>query len=298
MMKRNTIVLVGGFLVVLIGALFFRSRYEKSTVHVAYRVSTTDWRTLTNGVAMCLVIPDPPSDYGDSKITVVRVDPARWELTLGTTPYMRQEQRKTAREWAESEGFTLAINAGMYHWHNVHDGYMEYRSHVISSETNHYQSVLAFDPRRPELAPFRLFDLDAPGITIDRIREDYQSLVQNLRLIKHPGENRWSNQLRRWSEAALGEDDQGRILLIFSRSPFSMYDFNRILLKAGIGLVAAQHLDGGPPAQIYVRVGETELELSGSYETGINENDQISDVWSIPNVLGIRKRVIDTTVVQ
>jgi hypothetical protein len=192
----------------------------------------------------------------------------------------------------------LAINAGMYHWHNLHDGYMEYRSHVISGETNHYQSVLAFDSRRPELAPFRLFDLDTPGATIDRIREDYQSLVQNLRLIKHPGENRWSNQPKRWSEAALGEDGQGRILFIFSRSPFTMFDFNRILLKSDIGLIAAQHLDGGPPAQLYVNMDATEIDLFGSYETGINENDGIREAWSIPNVLGLRKRVMDETHVR
>jgi len=70
-----------------------------------------------------------------------------------------------------------------------------------------------------------------------------------LRLIKKPGINVWQQQDREWSEAAIGEDKEGRILLIFSRSSFSMYDFNKELLQSGIGIVAAQHLEGGPEAQ-------------------------------------------------
>jgi len=93
-----------------------------------------------------------------------------------------------------------------------------------------------------------------------------------------------------WSEAALGEDDAGRILFIFSRAPFSMHDLNRELLAAGIGLVAAQHLEGGPEAQLYVHAGSTELEMFGSYETSFVENDKNSIAWPVPNILGVRPR--------
>lgn len=97
-------------------------------------------------------------------------------------------------------------------------------------------------------------------------------------------------QQKKWSEAALGEDKSGNVLFIFSRAPFSMHDFNQELLGLGIDIVAAQHLEGGPEAQLYFKIDSWELEIFGSYETGFKENDDNSISWPIPNVLGIRPK--------
>ncbi|HEV2965243.1 MAG TPA: hypothetical protein VG649_25685, partial [Candidatus Angelobacter sp.] len=72
--------------------------------------------------------------------------------------------------------------------------------------------------------------------------------------------------------------------------PFSMHDLNRELLSSGIGLVAAQHLEGGPEAQLYLHVGKVEQEMFGSYETKFNPNDANPAAWPIPNVIGVRPR--------
>lgn len=69
-----------------------------------------------------------------------------------------------------------------------------------------------------------------------------------------------------------------------------MHDLNQKLLAAGIGLVAAQHLEGGPEAQLYVHAGKFELEMFGSYETSFMENDANAKPWPIPNVIGVRAR--------
>ncbi len=69
-----------------------------------------------------------------------------------------------------------------------------------------------------------------------------------------------------------------------------MHDLNRELLSMGIGLVAAQHLEGGPEAQLYLRVGDEEIETFGSFETDFEEDDDNDHAWPVPNVLGIRPR--------
>jgi len=69
-----------------------------------------------------------------------------------------------------------------------------------------------------------------------------------------------------------------------------MHDINQELLSAGIGLVAAQHLEGGPEAQLYLNVGDVELEIYGSYETSFREDNGNTTAWPIPNVLGARRR--------
>jgi hypothetical protein len=165
----------------------------------------------------------------------------------------------------------------------MHDG-----DHVNSKTRNHYLSAAAFGPKREGLPPFRIFDLDVDSL--ETIKKDYASVIQNLRLIKRPGENRWSKQDRKWSEAALGEDSAGRVLFIYSRTAFSMHEFNEILVQLPIGLQCAQHLEGGPEAQLYVKSGDVEIEVVGSFETGFFDNDTNLHAWPIPNVIGISRK--------
>lgn len=253
--------------------------------------SSPQWKQLTSGMEMLELNAKIPNSIGDSKITVVRIDTRNWELVFAGISQYEEERGKTAREWCEIHHLTLAINAGMFATdYETHVGYLKYRDHINSSHVNTYQSVLAFDPHKGKgLPPFQIYDLDK-RVTIQTILKDYNSVIQNLRLIKKPGINVWKQQERAWSEAAIGEDKEGRILFIFSRSPFSMYDLNKELLESGIGIVAAQHLEGGPEAQLYIKVADFELEMFGSYETSFNEDDKNTEAWPIPNVIGLRLR--------
>lgn len=255
--------------------------------------ATSGWQTLAPGMDLKYVTAIKRSFVGDSKIVILRMEPSLWQLEALGISQSGESTGHTARAWSRSRKLTAAINAGMFATdQKTHVGYMRSREYVNNSKPNAYQSVAAFDPRDSTALPrFRIFDLDAPGITFQAILKDYASVLQNLRLVKRPGLNQWSEQDRKWSEAALGEDNAGRILFIFSRSPFSMHDLNRELLADGVGLVAAQHLEGGPEAQLYVRAGAVELEMFGSYETSFTENEDNSGAWPVPNILGVRPRV-------
>ena len=255
--------------------------------------SPVEWKLLAPGMELGWVAPAESSAAGERAIAVLRADPARWDLVLLGLEPDDPAGGKTARGWAREHRLAVATNAGMFASdYRTHLGYMEVRGKVYARAVKTYQSVAAFDPRRPERLPrFRIFDLDEPGVTIARIREGYASLVQNLRLVKRPGRNRWREQDKRWSEAALGEDEGGRILFVFSQSPFSMATLNRALLEAGIGLVALQHLEGGAEAQLYVNVGGKELELVGGAETAFHQDEGNRAAWPVPNVLGLRPRV-------
>jgi hypothetical protein len=254
--------------------------------------SSSGWQLLSPGMELKYLAVTQPKETTGARLTVLRIDPHLWELEIMGTSRTGETSGHTAREWCEAHKLTAAINAGMFKTDGkTHVGFMRFREHLNNGRVNSYQSVAAFDARDPgSLAPFRIFDLDRPGVTLLSILKDYRSAVQNLRLIKRPGANQWSQQDRMWSEAALGEDSSGRVLFLFSRAPFSMHDFNQQLLSAGIGLVAAQHLEGGPEAQLYLRVGEMQLESFGSYETSFQENNSNAKPWPIPNVLGVRPR--------
>jgi len=253
---------------------------------------SSDWKALVPGMDLKYVTAKKPSPVGDSRIVILRMDPNIWRLEAVGISQTGESSGHTARDWSQRHKFSAAINAGMFATdYKTHLGYMGSSTHVNNNHQNAYQSIAAFEPRDSQSLPrFRIFDLDAPGIHFQDIQKNYTSALQNLRLVKRAGLNQWSQQDRKWSEAALGEDDAGRILFIYSRSPFTMHDLNNELLAAGIGLVAAQHLEGGPEAQLYLHAGDVEMELYGSYETSFKENDSNSSAWPVPNILGVRPR--------
>jgi hypothetical protein len=258
----------------------------------ALQADGVGWRTLAPGMDLGTIAVGKEGAIGERQISVLRISPKDWEMQLLGISDTGASQGATAREWAGAHRFVAVINAGMFATdHRTHVGYQGCGKAINSAHVTAYQSVAAFAAKPGHsVMPFRLFDLDADAVSMRGILDDYDCAVQNLRLIKAPGSNRWSQQPKQWSEAALGADRAGNILFIFARAPFSMHDFNRELLSADIDLVAAQHLEGGPEAQLYLHVGTFEQEWLGSYETGFSEHDQNDKAWPIPNVLGIRPR--------
>lgn len=250
---------------------------------------SNEWQQLEAGLDLGYFKTSRQTPGGDSTIIILRVDPSIHELVM-LSAKTEQTRNLTARQWCSKYSLFAATNAGMFDTdYKTHVGYMKSGTHVNNDKIieKDYRSAAAFEPIHDSLPPFRIFDLDE--ISMDTIIANYQSVVQNIRLIKRPGENRWSKKSQMWSEAALGEDSSGRVLFIFSRSPYTMHDFNEILLSLPIDIVCAQHLEGGPEAQLYFIYGNIETDLCGSFETGFFESDGNTVRSPIPNVLGIKK---------
>jgi len=253
--------------------------------------ASAEWQSLAEGMELGRFTAKKASIIGNSEIVILRIDPTHWELVSINRSQTAEKDNLTAREWGEKHQLSAAINSGMFATdYSTHVGYSQADGHINSERVNHYQSVAAFGPKQADLPAFRIYDLDDPSVDMTTLQQQYGSLLQNLRLIKRPGENRWKHKKRMWSEAALAEDAVGRILFIHTRSPFTMYHFNEELLNLGIDLVAAQHLEGGPEAQLYFKVGEHSMERFGSYETAFNEDNSNQKAWPIPNVLGVRQK--------
>ena len=245
------------------------------------------WTQLGRGLELGR-LPLEGLGFPGAKVHVLRIDPRAWELTLHGLA--RDETGgHTAREWARREGLVAAINAGMYQTdYRTHSGYFAADGAVLSRGVNPYLSAAAFAPVDPGDPPFRIVDLDVEPLPALTAR--YRRVVQNLRMVKRPGENRWEPQSRRWSEAALGEDGEGRALFIFCAAPLPLDRLIAGLLALPLGLVAAQHLEGGSQAQLFVAAGGERLELVGDHEGASAPAEQGRPARPVPNVIGVRQR--------
>ena len=249
------------------------------------------WRRLAPGLDLGRFVREKSDASAEIHIVVVRVDPALWDLRLGLASENDDIEGLSAREWCQRQGFVAAINAGMFATDYVtHIGYLQHRNHVNNPRLSRYQSMAAFCPLEGGMPRFRIFDMDAPVFSMQAIKQSYNCVVQNLRLIKRPGQNRWAPQAKAWIEAALGEDQQGRALLILSRTAHSMYELNQALLELPLDIACAQHLEGGPEAQLFVGIGDFRLEIVGGYENRFTEGTTLNAAWPLPNVIGIVPR--------
>ncbi len=249
------------------------------------------WKTLEQGLELGVFHANTTSLLNNSEITILRVDPNIWDIKLYSIRQFGYERGITGKEWSRRHKLIAAINAGMHLPDmSTHVGYMQNEGTTQGRRASSYQSLAAFSPRIKGAPPFKIFDMDETGIDFDQITRDYAQVVQNLRLIKRPRLNRWGQQDRRWNEAALGEDKQGRALLIYSSGLLSMHDFNETLLNLPIDLVSAQHLEGGREAQLYINHPNYTKELNNSIDPLYLGQNRNLGAWPIPNIIGIRKK--------
>jgi hypothetical protein len=243
------------------------------------------WQPLQRGVELA-IIPMAASG-GSGSVYVVRVDPRRAHLQVALASETGAGQR-TAGEWCRRAGLSVAMNLGMFQTDQKSNvGYLRHGTHLNNGRWNSYRSVLAARPKDPSLPAFVWRDLDQPNATANL--SGYEIVVQNLRLIAGKGKNVWSQNGKRWSEAAVAADSDGHLLFLFSRAPYSMQDFNGLLLKLPLHVTQAMHVEGGPEASLSIHTASVNLDLCGSYETGFRLDDTNREQWPIPNVLGVAR---------
>jgi len=246
--------------------------------------TVSSWQELAPGLDLGVFDSPTASTHGDSRVRVLRVDPARWEPVLLNGSALPGNPTLTARQWAEVEGLVAAINPSMYLAdHRTSTALMRRPGHVNNPRRTKDNDVLVFGGGKATI-------LDAACDDLDAELPAWGTAIQSIRMLRCDGKNVWSQNKKRWSHAVVGLDGAGRLLLIHARSPWTTHDFIEILRKLPLDLKRLQYAEGGPEAQLYVHLGDTELEQFGSYETGFYESDGNDRAWPVPNILGIRAR--------
>lgn len=238
------------------------------------------WTELEPGLELAQFESRTLAAVAAGDVVVLRVDPELWELQVLVWESDAGGRSLDAWEWCHRFGLVAAANAGMFQAdHKTHVGYCKVDGKVTNKGANDYLSAVAFDPIDPGDPLFRVFDLDETPL--GEVAARYRTVVQNLRLIKRAGENRWQPARENWREAALAEDWKGRCLLVYCDRRLSMFEFNEMLLALPLGVVAAQHLEGSGPAKLWI---DHHLADQATLPGGENPGPVL------PNILGVAPR--------
>lgn len=247
------------------------------------------WQELEPGLELAEFAAPQKSESGDSIIRVLRIDLKFFQLRLLNASASPEKKSRSAREWAERYRLVAAINASMYQEDFLRSvSLMKTRGHVNNSYFSKDKTILVFDPETDALPPVKLIDLDCDDFSF--WRNQYQTLVQSIRMISCSGQNVWKESPRKWSTTAVGLDRKSRVLFIHVRSPYSTHDLINILLGLSLEIDRMMYTEGGPEAQLYFQTKNKVFEFLGSYETGLGNVENISKGWPLPNVIGVVRK--------
>lgn len=250
------------------------------------------WQNIEPGLELA-TFPAPGKSMPASarSVRILRIDPVRFQFRLLNASSFKGGKPLSARQWSLHHSLVATINASMYQRdHMTSVSYMKTGKHTNNTWFSKDKALLAFDPDSKKLPPVQILDRDCQDVK--RLRKEYRSLVQSIRMVSCDRKNVWAQQPRKkWSVAAIGEDRKGRILFIHSRVPTSVHDLIEYLLSLKpVQLKRAMYVEGGPEAQLFVNAGEKPLEFVGTFKNSRPDSAGNTIGWPIPNVIGIVRK--------
>ena len=246
------------------------------------------WEPLEPGLELGTAQSPIPSDTGDSRIHILRIDPTRFELQLLNTSASPDGSPRTAREWSQQYRLVAAINASLYQAdQRTSFALMKSRLHTNNPRLSKHNAVLLFDRLDDGVPPVQIVDRTCRNLA--DLQGRYGAMVQSIRMVSCNRANVWTQQPEnKWSTAAIAIDQHGKLLFLHVRSPFSTHDLIEGLLGLPLGLRETMYVEGGPEAQLYVNAGGRELEFVGSHGSSFAGIEN-TYALPIPNVLGVRR---------
>ena len=246
----------------------------------------TGWQKLARGLELGIFNASLASEIGDSKVRVLRIDPQHYRLRLLNASATENGRPLSARQWSQQNDLVAAINASMYQEdYKSSVSLMRTRAHVNNPRVSKDMSILAFDRKVADVPRVKIIDRQCEDLEI--WQKKYSTVVQSIRMISCNGKNVWTQQPQKWSTAAIGIDDQDRVLFIHVGSPYSTHDVIDIMKKLPLNLTRAMYTEGGPQAQLYIKIGDHEYEFVGHYAIEIKSNMKKLISRPVPNVVGI-----------
>ena len=254
----------------------------------SWAAEASPWRDLDVGFSLAEFEAAGQDNGIRYRVTVVRIDPQHFSLVLFSSKE-HDKQRLTTRDWSRRYGLLGVINAGMYQADGLtHVSLMKNFKHYNNRRVSSDNTVLAFNRTDSAYPEVQIIDRECQDF--EGIKSKYETLIQGIRMISCDRRNVWNQQPDRWSTAALGMDEKGRVLFLFGQHPLSVHDFVEVLLSLPIGIRNTMYLEGGPQASMHISIKGVEVDKRGSLESTVDDSETVPLAFPVPNVIGVVRK--------
>jgi hypothetical protein len=288
MRKGNAVICI----LVLFGTGFAFSQDRTDTLYKRPK-DTMDllvsWKQIGKGVQFCETDAPLKSLIGDSKLTLLKIDPKQVEFDLFTASAM-DSLPKPVNVWADTMNLDIVFNAGMYDLGKplISRGLLKNGSHSNQFTFKEGWNVMfALNPLDSlNEMDAAVYDMQCTPFT--QIKDQYASFAQGLRMLDCSGNPMNWKKNQSCSMLVCAHDDKDNLIIIFNRSPYSQNQMIDFMKQFPTPLHNAIYMEGGPETSLYVNIGDFCLQKVGSYVSGTYAKDTNETFWRLPNVIGIR----------
>ncbi len=249
-----------------------------------------NWTTLADGISFCETDAPLRSKIGDSKITLLKIDPKKVDFELITTTGLDSVSRPV-NFWADTMNLNIVFNAGMYDLAKplISRGLLKNDSHVNQyTYKEGWNMMFALNPKEQTgRADAKIYDMQCKSY--DQIKNDYRCFAQGIRMMDCSGTPLfWKKNSQSCSMMVCAMDEHENLIILFTRSPYTANQMIRFMKQFPTPLHNAIYMEGGPETSLYVHVEDFCLQKVGSYVSNTYPKDTNESYWKLPNVIGVR----------
>ena len=249
----------------------------------------SDWVELTKGMEYREINAPKKSFIGDSKISILRMDPQQFHFDLFTATQYDSLPRDL-HTWADTFDLLVAFNAGMYNLARPLQSraYLKSGAHLNNGKLlENFNLMLALGPK-PNSQRANIEVLDLTCASWEQEQQNFSGFAQGLRMIDCNGNPmNWQKKVQSCSMLVAAEDQKGWFYLIFTRSPYTHNQMIGFMTEMPYGLHDAIYLEGGPETSLLIDVNGHCIEKVGSWVSTTWERNDNNHFWRLPNIVGV-----------
>lgn len=251
----------------------------------------SQWVELTKGMEYREIDAPKKSFIGDSKISILRMDPQHFHFDLYTATQFDSVPRDL-HTWADTFDLLVAFNAGMYNLARPLQSraYLKSGAHLNNGKIlENFNLMLALGPK-PNSQRSNIEVLDLTCANWEQEQHNFSGFAQGLRMIDCNGKPmNWQKKVQSCSMLVAAEDEKGWFYLIFTRSPYTHNQMIGFMTEMPYGLHDAIYLEGGPETSLLIDVNGHCIEKVGSWVSTTWERNDNNHFWRLPNIVGVHK---------
>ncbi|MGH7251841.1 MAG: phosphodiester glycosidase family protein [Nitrospiraceae bacterium] len=209
------------------------------------------WDHLAEGLAVTVWEPGPQCQEEVPPLYLVRVDPERYRFSAY---HFRDEGLSaplTIQEWQRRTGASVLFNAGLFQDDYSYLGLLFKGGRSLGTKRHpHWQGLFVAEPVAPGGRKARVLDLAVDAFAADD--PPYREAAQSLMLLDRHGKARVRLTGKRAHQTVVGEDREGRILLIKTADVVALWELAVCLRQGFLGIHQAMAMDGGTSSDLLI----------------------------------------------
>lgn len=245
------------------------------------------WRALEPGLDFATLRGEPFCRRGSAAIAVLRVDPRRFRLNVHHYTTESASGPIDVLDWRRRTDALAVVNAGQYYPDFSYMGLLVSGGKVVSARRHpDYQAAFVAEPARGR-ANARVLDLASDRLDLGK--REWAEVAQSFMLFDRKGAMRVRRTDRVANRTVVGEDAQGRVLVIVTEGGYKLWELAQLLQRGPLDLTHAMSMDGGAESKLCVRAGRFSYASFGPWDGDDGSHPASAEV-PLPSVITVARR--------